>query len=178
MFDLLDNRGYSTSSKYYDSTEQILAAAAPVIITFVVVTLILWALTLAGNWFLFKKAGRPGWKSLIPVYNNYILFDIADLNPWLSLLLLVPGVNIIMSFVVDYKIAQAFGRGIGFMLGLVLLPPAFVWLLGVSDKYEYQLAKGKNIPFGAAFERPDGGTIPTAEPPTPEATDYPQDSPQ
>ena len=160
---LFSDGGYSTSSKYYDGAEQNLAEIAPFLITFTVVTLILWLLTVAGNWFLFRKAGQQGWKSLIPFYNNYILFQIADLNPWLSLLLLVPGVGIVMSFIADYKLAQAFGRGVGFMLGLVFLPPAFVWLLGVSDRYEYQLAKGRNVPFGEAFERPDGGATP--EPP-------------
>lgn len=155
MFDILLNRT-TTDSRYYDSTEQLLAQMAPYLITLGVVMLLIWALTIAGNWFLYKKAGQEGWKSLIPFYNNYVLFQIADLNPWLSLLLYVPITMPVMIFILDYKLAKAFGCGVGFMFGLVFLSPAFVWLLGVSDKYEYQLAKGKNVPFEEAFERPDG----------------------
>ena len=145
-----------TDSRYYDSTEQFFGEAAPYLITVGVVMLLIWALTIAGNWHLYKKAGQPGWKSLIPFYNNFVLFQIADLNPWLSLLLYIPLTAPVMIFVLDYKLARAFGCGVGFMLGLVFLSPAFVWLLGVSDKYEYQLAKGKHVPFSEAFERPDG----------------------
>ncbi|MBR3220305.1 hypothetical protein IKF76_00340 [Candidatus Saccharibacteria bacterium] len=149
------NNGYSTSSKYYDGTEQFLAEIAPVLITTVVVLSIIAIITAVGNWFLFKKAGQPGWKALIPFYNNYVLFQIADLNPWLSLLLYINPINIVMSLILDIKLAKVFGRGGGFALGLLLFPPIFVWLIAASDKYEYQLAKGKNVPFGEAFERPE-----------------------
>ena len=145
-----------TDSRYYNSTEQFFAEAAPYLITAGVVLLLIWALTIAGNWFLYKKMGQPGWKALIPFYNNFVLFQMVDLNPWLSLLLYINPINVVMCFVLDYKIAKAFGRGAGFMFGLVFLAPVFVWMLALSDKYEYQLAKGKNIPFGEAFERPDG----------------------
>ena len=30
-------------------------------------------LTLVANWKVYKKAGRPGWKCLIPIYNVYVL---------------------------------------------------------------------------------------------------------
>lgn len=33
-------------------------------------------------WCLFKKAGKTGWTSLIPFYNNFVLFEIIGMNPW------------------------------------------------------------------------------------------------
>ncbi len=34
-------------------------------------------LQIVGCWKLFEKAGQPGWKALIPVYADYILYGIA-----------------------------------------------------------------------------------------------------
>ncbi len=34
-------------------------------------------LSIVGLWKVFTKAGEQGWKSLIPIYNSYILFKIA-----------------------------------------------------------------------------------------------------
>lgn len=33
-------------------------------------------------WRLFEKAGEKGWKSIIPIYNLYILFKIAHIKSW------------------------------------------------------------------------------------------------
>jgi len=35
---------------------------------------------LAANWKTFTKAGRAGWKSIIPIYNTYVAFDIAGVK--------------------------------------------------------------------------------------------------
>ena len=33
-------------------------------------------------WKIFEKAGEKGWKSLIPIYNGYILFKICGIKNW------------------------------------------------------------------------------------------------
>ena len=157
----------TVSSQYYDATEQFFAEAAPFLITSLVVGLLVFGMTSAGLWFLFKKAGQQGWKAVIPFYNFFVLFQIADINPWLSLLLYFPVISFIMMILTSIKLAKAFGQGGGFAFGLFILTPVFVWLLGVSDKYEYQLAKGKHVPFAEAFERPEGEPTPAEEPSVP-----------
>lgn len=42
--------------------------------------LVLSILSIVAMWFIFEKAGEAGWKSLIPLYNVYIMFKIAR-NP-------------------------------------------------------------------------------------------------
>ena len=32
------------------------------------------------NWKMFEKAGKPGWASIIPIYNTIVLFEIIDIN--------------------------------------------------------------------------------------------------
>ena len=48
-------------------------------------------------WLLFEKANQEGWKSLIPIYNVYILIKIARKPTYWLLLLFIPFVNIIFT---------------------------------------------------------------------------------
>ncbi len=90
-------------------------------------------LAIVALWKIFVKAGKPGWASIIPFYNYYCMFDIAMGNGWLFLLMFIPIVNIIMSIFVMYKLAQAFGKGIGFTLGLIFLSLIFICILAFGD---------------------------------------------
>ena len=36
-----------------------------------------WILQIVANWRIFTKAGEAGWKSIIPVYGDYISYKIA-----------------------------------------------------------------------------------------------------
>ncbi len=81
-------------------------------------------------WRIFEKAGEAGWKSLIPIYNTYILLKILGYSGWYLLLFLIPIVGLIFYIIVAYKLAQAFGYGIGmtileFVAGIGLLIMAF-----------------------------------------------------
>ena len=51
-------------------------------------------LLIIARWVIFKKAGEKGWKSLIPVYSDYVEWRIGWKRTgffWLSLLLIVAG---------------------------------------------------------------------------------------
>lgn len=39
-------------------------------------------LLIVAMWKLFKKAGEPGWKALIPIYDVYILYKISGAKAW------------------------------------------------------------------------------------------------
>ena len=42
------------------------------------ISLIFFILPSFGAYLLFKKAGVPAWKALVPVYNTYVMLQIAD----------------------------------------------------------------------------------------------------
>lgn len=88
-------------------------------------------------WKVFEKAGEPGWKCLIPWYNNYILFKIAMGNGWLFLLLFVPFVNFVALILVAVKLAKAFGGSTGLAIVMVLLPIVGYPMLAFGG-YEYE----------------------------------------
>lgn len=88
-------------------------------------------------WIIFTKAGEEGWKSLIPIYNVYILYKITWGNGLIFLLLLVPFVNFIVGILTINKLSKCFGHGLGFTLGLLFLPIIFLPLLAFGDsRYE------------------------------------------
>jgi hypothetical protein len=84
-------------------------------------------------WKIFTKAGQPGWAILIPFYNIYIMLKIAGKPGWWLILLLIPLVNFIIMILMIVGIAQNFGKGTGFILGLIFLTPIFIPILALGD---------------------------------------------
>lgn len=70
-------------------------------------------------WRIFSKAGRPGWASIIPIYNILVMIDIAGLEWWYLLLLLIPIANIFAIFKIYIGIAENFGKSVGFGIAMV-----------------------------------------------------------
>jgi hypothetical protein len=94
-------------------------------------------LVLAGMWKVFTKAGEPGWAAIVPIYNAIVLAKIAGKEPWWGVLLLIPCVGIIIAFILSIAVAEKFGKGTGFGIGMALLPFVFYPILGFgSAQYE------------------------------------------
>ena len=89
-------------------------------------------LMLVSMWKLFVKAGKPGWASLIPIYNIVIMCEIAEKPVWYIILLFVPIANIYASFMIYDGIAKKFGKSSGFAIGMLLLPIIFIPILGLG----------------------------------------------
>ncbi|MBV8547119.1 MAG: signal peptidase I [Acidobacteria bacterium] len=90
-------------------------------------------LVVIGMWKVFVKAGKPGWAAIIPIYNMIVLLEIAGKPLWWIILLLIPFVNFIVAIILLIAVARNFGKGIGFALGLLLLPFIFYPILGFGD---------------------------------------------
>ena len=106
-------------------------------IAYLVFLLVFYALIIVANWKIFTKAGKPGWASIIPFYNLYVLFEIVGMNGWLFLLLCIPIVNIVMMILLYINLAKAFGKGTGFIIGLIFLPNIFTLILAFGSS-QYQ----------------------------------------
>ncbi|MCB0911101.1 MAG: hypothetical protein KDB60_05725 [Propionibacteriaceae bacterium] len=76
----------------------------------IIFSLVLAVLMIVAMWKIFTKAGEPGWYSIIPFLNVFVLFRIAGLSPWLFLLLLIPLVNIVIAIMLALKLGAAFGK--------------------------------------------------------------------
>ena len=108
-----------------------------------IASLALSVLLIVAMWVLFKKAGKPGWASIVPFYNIYVLYEITWGSGWRFLMLLIPFYNIILGIQTQVKLAKAFGKGGGFAVGLIFLPYVFNPILAFSDA-AYLGVPGKN----------------------------------
>lgn len=98
-----------------------------------VVFLAVCVLLIAALWKVFAKAGQPGWAAIIPIYNAYILIKIAGRPGWWLVLYLIPLVNVVIAVMVTIEVARAFGKGIGFALGMIFLAFIFYPILGFGS---------------------------------------------
>jgi len=82
-------------------------------------------------WKIYLKAGKPGWASIIPIYNIIVYLEIIG-KPWwwILLLLFVPVANIIFAILMANELSKCFGKDAGFTVGLILLPFIFYPILG------------------------------------------------
>ncbi len=115
---------------------EILAASSNSFVSIMVMVLYVALLVavVAGFWKVFEKAGQPGWASLVPIYNVYILLKIAGRPGWWLLLMLLPIVNFIIYIVISLDIAKAFGKSSTFgIVGLWLFSVVGYLMLGFGD---------------------------------------------
>ena len=95
-------------------------------------------LTIAGLWLTFSKAGQKGWTAIIPILNILVLLKVVRREWWWLLLMLIPCVNLVVWIIIALDLAKVFGKGTGFAIGLIILEPIFVMILGFGQA-EYQL---------------------------------------
>lgn len=89
--------------------------------TIAVFGLIAWVVGIIIGWKIFTKAGQPGWASIIPIYNTYVLLKIVGRPGWWLLLMLIPFVNFIIFIIVALDLAKSFGKDTAFaVLGLII----------------------------------------------------------
>ena len=84
-------------------------------------------------WKVFTKAGQPGWASMVPIYNLYVLTQVAGKEWWWVLLCFIPLVNLIAFIMISLGVAKNFGKGAGFAVGLFLLAIVFYPILGFGS---------------------------------------------
>lgn len=144
---------------------------AGVFLGVLVTCLLVWGICAGiANVHIFQKAGEGGWKSVIPIYNSYITYKISWRTSWfwISALLFVASVALnyfsnyqaldVVALLVGaagalihtvglYRLSKAFGHGVPFALGLLLLHPLFILILGLGrSEYRGNTRKGTYEP--------------------------------
>ena len=104
---------------------------------FLLILLVVSLFIVVSMWVVFEKAGESGWKSLVPFYNMYILLIISGKPGWWLLLLFIPVVSIVFYLLAMLTLAEKFGRGALFGVGLCFLPMIFFPMLAFGgSQYE------------------------------------------
>ena len=116
-----------------------------------IVMLAIAVVFIAGLWKVFTKAGQPGWAALVPIYNFYVLTQIAGRPAWWIVLMLIPLVSIVVMALLAIDIAKAFGQSavFGIVMLFLLLPIGYL-VLGFGN-YQYLGAGGGQVRAAAAY---------------------------
>jgi len=109
------------------------AAAAGIGMGAMLFSCIVLLVIVAAMWKVFTKAGKPGWASIVPIYNIWVLLEIVGRPGWWLVLMLIPFVNFIVLIILSIDVAKSFGKGTGFGLGLAFLSLIFYPILGFGD---------------------------------------------
>lgn len=80
---------------------------------------------LLSMWGVYMRAGIAGWKALIPVYSYVAVAQEFEKPIWWAFMTLVPVVQFYFIFKLLHEISNRLGHGVGFTLGLLLLPMIF-----------------------------------------------------
>ena len=99
----------------------------------IIVYLLVVAVLIAAMWKVYTKAGKPGWACIIPIYNLIVLLEIVGKPVWWFLLFLIPCVNFVFIIWTYNLLSKSFGKSEGFTVGLILLSPIFMCILGFGD---------------------------------------------
>lgn len=105
----------------------------PALGIFFAVFFALGILMIISLWKIYEKAGKPGWATLIPIYNMIVMMEIIKRPIWWVVLMFIPFVNIVIGIIVLLDLAKAFGKNGWFALGLILLSPIFYPILAFGD---------------------------------------------
>lgn len=104
--------------------------------------LILFIYCTITKWIIYKKAGKNGFAAIIPLYRQVTMYKVCGLSPFLMLIWLIPIFGLIIMFIIAIMkrilLAQNFGRGGFFGLGILIFPPIFYSILAFNPNIEYE----------------------------------------
>jgi hypothetical protein len=106
-------------------------------IGFFLVMMVIAVVFIIGYWKVFEKAGQPGWAAIIPIYNAYILTQIAGRPGWWVLLLMIPFINVVIVLLLSIDIAKSFGQSAVFGVVMLFLLSAIGYLVLGFGNYRY-----------------------------------------
>ena len=76
----MDTNLVSTNSMSSSDAAVIGGVAGSIITSLLIFAFVMFILQVIAGWKIFAKAGEPGWKALIPIYNTYIFYKIVGMK--------------------------------------------------------------------------------------------------
>ena len=130
---------------------------------FALIALATTILIIVSKWKILEKGNKPGWGSLIPFYNQYLLCEMTGVNPWWVLIyvgiivggfafslifirvpymsilftLAIQVANIYYQILLNVSLAKSLKKEPEFAILLILVPIIGYPILAFSKKTEY-----------------------------------------
>lgn len=114
------------------------------IVFFILLITAILVFSIVCNWKMFVKAEKPGWASIIPVYNMIVMLDIIGYKWYYIFFFLLGGIPcvgqialIIFMISLNIKLAKSFKQSTAFGIGLWIINIVFVAIIAFSNEIEY-----------------------------------------
>ena len=120
-----------------------------------IIPLIVWlVIYIIGICNLYKKAGRKEWEAIIPIYNKWVLVEIAELDWWWFLILIATNITtliipipklgtlallatLIGKFACFYNISKKLNKDTSFAILTTLFSGIMIPIIGISKSYQF-----------------------------------------
>jgi hypothetical protein len=130
---------------WFSQLMQLLSNTIFILIALMVLAVILavGSIPVIGKWKVYSKAGFPGWAIFVPYYSDYVYVRIAGFPTWayfvrLGIHLLIPKSDFFMKLILSIFVARGFNRSVPFGIGLGILDPIFLAILGLGNSQYHQ----------------------------------------
>lgn len=90
---------------------------------------------------IYIKSGKPWWSYYVPIYSNYVFFEITMGSGWLFLITCIPVVGTIINLIAYYRLGQKFYKS-GILT--LLFPFIMVPVIGLSKSAQISMFAQKN----------------------------------
>ena len=128
----------------YDSGTSLSQTFGPMFSVILLVGLALVVLQLVAMYMVFQKACKPGWAAIVPIYNTWVLAEVGGKPGWMGIVaavigavpLIGPIVSLVLWIMIMLGVAETFGRGAGFGVGLAFLPFIFFPILAFTSSQQ------------------------------------------
>lgn len=141
MIDLLA-QSYNYSSSYDSSSAmssgESATISAAVILFIFIIFIVVWLILAIPTWKIFVKAGRTGWHALIPIYSQWVMYEISGKPGYWSLAIFIPFVGSLLgsiaAIVAMLQLAKNFGKDTTFaIVWLIIFPIVGLFILAFGD---------------------------------------------
>lgn len=180
--DLSTGYGVDPSVSASNATAQANIAAGTLMTVLIIVgiAVLLVSIPMIINmWVLFQKAGRPGWKAIIPFYNYYVMGEIAD-NTKMAVIyivtaIVVPPISIVFYIMLLISFIKKYSGPIAFWVMFFLFPVGALFLVrkmeyidgtsGVASPYAGSPMAFGSQPVAPVFQGPaQAQAVPPTQP--------------
>lgn len=140
---------YDYSTPTYTTTSSDLGAVAVVIWLIVILVMLAVGIFMAiAMWRIFTKAGKPGWASLVPIYNMVVMMQIVGRPEWQVVLMFLPFAHIYISIVLPLDLAKSFGKTAGFGVLMLFFPAIMYPILAFGSSRYVGPAAQQQVYYG------------------------------
>lgn len=115
------------------------------------IAILFWLVTAIATWRVFEKAGISGWKSLIPLYREYLLFRIAWDTKQFRYYLLAMAVSAIFEPLADKAGAMSIYGTIGAIVNIIVIYYEVMMKMKLAHAFDRSRAFGLFLYFLEPF---------------------------